>query len=137
VLSELSASLLLRERSIREEALRAMALELEIARERAHRVVDWLRTSFSGATRGIQIEVLPIAQDDSLSLAELEGYGRYGKAIRIPIDSLGDIGELWRVDREGSQPHLSEFAFYTSVGERSATFRFRSIGCDFGGSSVN
>lgn len=116
------ARIALREQAIRDEAGRIRALELDLARERFLRVQSWLQSKRSDITRGGPMLGGIIADDDSLSLAEFEGYGAYGNAVRVTMDGLGDIGELWWYDPEGRPALLQRFVFYTKAGGTLATF---------------
>jgi hypothetical protein len=118
----LEARLLLKEQAIRDEVARIHALEIQVARERLLRVQDWLRANRSDIARVGPMQSRLIADGDSLSLAELEGYGTAGNAVRVTMDGLGDVGDLWWCDPEGRQPVMQRFAFYTNVNGSYATF---------------
>lgn len=119
---ECAARMELREQSIREEARRVRALELEVAQERFRRVQEWLTANRSDIAPGATGHGGLIADDDSFSLPELEGYGAHGNAIRVALEGLNEIGELWWCDPEERPTLMQRFAFYTKVGNTSAAF---------------
>jgi len=107
------SQLLAKEASIRANAEALLESDRLVWFERAKRAADWVVVHRPELTFGTAPDVLRIADDDVVSLAEFEDYGRNGNAVLI---HEADFGEIWWCDPEGKKFSTSRFAFTKGSG---------------------
>lgn len=95
------------------------SLQDALALEQARRAALWLSVNKSDLTFGRE-PTIRLAPD--MSLAELEGFGRAGCAVKVASENFG---ALWWCDPESRRPELQEFLLSAPGHRRAAIVLLR------------
>lgn len=117
---------MLREVQIRRNAEALIAAQSAAALTHAQSAAAWISSNRPDVYLGVEPKICLVANDDSLTLPQLEDYGRAGNAVKL---CDGPFGELWWCDPEGRKSGLHQCLLYAAkvtsmVAGRTVLLRF-------------